>query len=153
MVTHAGTGIPVLIAAKDPAAVRLDGRRRIAGSKGAHMKRWFLLAAITASITAAATVSAHHGWSEYDADKPLQLSGTIQEAAYVQPHGWIRLKSGDKLWVVVLAPPARMESRGLGKDMLKVGGTASVYGYPHRTKREEMRAERITIGGKTTELR
>jgi hypothetical protein len=113
------------------------------------MKRWFLLAA----FAAAATASAHHGWSEYDLDKPLQLSGTIQEAAYVQPHGWIRLKSGDKLWVVVLAPPARMESRGLAKGMLTVGGTASVYGYPHRTKRDEMRAERITIGGKTTELR
>jgi hypothetical protein len=112
------------------------------------MKRWFLLAAF-----AATTASAHHGWSEYDADHPLQLSGTIQEAGYVQPHGWVRLKSGDKTWVVVLAPPGRMESRGLSKDMLTVGGKASVYGYPHRTKADEMRAERITIAGKTTELR
>jgi hypothetical protein len=46
-----------------------------------------------------------------------------------------------------------MESRGLAKDMLNVGASASVYGYPHRTKGEEMRAERITIAGKTTELR
>jgi hypothetical protein len=37
--------------------------------------------------------------------------------------------------------------------MLTIGGTASVYGYPHRTKTDEMRAERITVGGKTTELR
>jgi hypothetical protein len=112
------------------------------------MKRWFLLAAF-----AATTASAHHGWSEYDAGKPLQLSGTIQEAGYVQPHGWIRLKSGGKTWLVVLAPPGRMESRGLAKDMLAVGASASVYGYPHRTKADEMRAERITIGGKLTELR
>ncbi|MFC5547527.1 DUF6152 family protein [Massilia aerilata] len=47
------------------------------------MKRWFLLAA----LAAAATASAHHGGSEYQADKPLQLTGTIQEAGYVQPHG------------------------------------------------------------------
>jgi hypothetical protein len=112
------------------------------------MKRWVLLAAF-----AATTASAHHGWSEYDAGKPLQLSGTIQEAGYVQPHGWIRLKSGGKTWLVVLAPPGRMESRGLAKDMLAVGASASVYGYPHRTKADEMRAERITIGGKVTELR
>jgi hypothetical protein len=46
-----------------------------------------------------------------------------------------------------------MESRGLARDMLTVGATASVYGYPHRTKSDEMRAERITIGGKTIELR
>jgi hypothetical protein len=112
------------------------------------MKRWFLLAAF-----AATTASAHHGWSEYDARKPLQLSGTIQETGYVQPHGWVRLKSGGKTWTVVLAPPGRMESRGLSKDMLNVGATASVYGYPHRSKADEMRAERITIGNKTTELR
>jgi len=96
---------------------------------------------------------AHHGWSEYDAGKPLQLSGTIQQAGYVQPHGSIRLKSGGKTWLMVLAPPGRMESRGLAKDMLAVGASASVYGYPHRTRGDEMRAERITIGGKVTELR
>jgi hypothetical protein len=112
------------------------------------VKRWFLLAAF-----AAATASAHHGWSEYDTDKPLRLSGTIQEAGYAQPHGWIRLKSGDKTWVVVLAPPGRMETRGLTKEMLTVGGNAGVYGYPHRTKPDEMRAERITVADKTIELR
>jgi hypothetical protein len=53
----------------------------------------------------------------------------------------------------VLAPPSRMDARGLSKDMLKVGATASVEGYPSRVKPEEMRAERITVAGKTVELR
>jgi hypothetical protein len=46
-----------------------------------------------------------------------------------------------------------MEFRGLGKEMLAPGGTASVEGYPNRNKPDELRAERITIQGKTTELR
>jgi hypothetical protein len=46
-----------------------------------------------------------------------------------------------------------MERRGLAKSELVAGQTAMVYGYPHRGKSDEMRAERITIGGKTTELR
>lgn len=112
------------------------------------MKRLLMLAALVA-----ASASAHHGWTEYNADKPLQLSGTIQEASYVQPHGLIRLKTAGQTWNVVLAPPYRMENRGLTRDRLVVGQQASVYGYPHRTKADEMRAERITIGGKTTELR
>jgi hypothetical protein len=112
------------------------------------MKRWFLLAAMVAT-----TASAHHGWSEYDADKPLQLSGTVQQAGYQNPHGFVQLKTADKTWHVVLAPPSRMESRGLAKSDLVAGQNATVYGYPHRSKRDEMRAERITIGGKTTELR
>ena len=53
----------------------------------------------------------------------------------------------------MLAPPSRMENRGLSKDMLKVGATATVEGYANRNKPEEMRAERITVAGKTTELR
>ena len=46
-----------------------------------------------------------------------------------------------------------MENRGLQKDMLNSGGKATVYGYPNRNKPDELRAERITIGDKTTELR
>jgi hypothetical protein len=58
-----------------------------------------------------------------------------------------------KVWLVVLAPPSRMSNRGLSQEMLKVGTTATVVGYPHREKADEMRAERITIDGKTVELR
>jgi hypothetical protein len=37
--------------------------------------------------------------------------------------------------------------------MLKPGATVTLEGYPNRDKPEEMRAERITVGGKTVELR
>lgn len=97
--------------------------------------------------------SAHHGWSEYNADKPLEVSGTIEESGYIHPHGYVRLMAGDKTWLVVLAPPSRMENRGLAPTMLAKGTTASVLGYQNRNKPDEMRAERITISGKTTELR
>jgi hypothetical protein len=112
------------------------------------MKRWFLLAALTAT-----SALAHHGWSEYDANRPLNLTGTIESSSYTQPHGHLRLKTGDGSWDVVLAPPGRMESRGLDKSMLAPGQHAVVYGYPHRSVSDEMRAERITIGDKTVELR
>jgi hypothetical protein len=46
-----------------------------------------------------------------------------------------------------------MDRRGLAQDMLKPGTTATLEGYPNRSKPEEMRAERITVGGKTIELR
>jgi hypothetical protein len=37
--------------------------------------------------------------------------------------------------------------------MLKPGNQATVVGYPNRGRPDEMRAERITIDGKTVELR
>jgi hypothetical protein len=65
----------------------------------------------------------------------------------------VKLEVPAKVWLVVLAPPSRMENRGLPRTMLQPGTTATVVGYPHRTESDEMRAERITINGKTVELR
>ena len=69
------------------------------------------------------------------------------------PHGGVQLETPDKTWKVVLAPPSRMENRGLTRPMLAPGTPATVVGYPSREHPDEMRAERITIGDKTTELR
>lgn len=116
------------------------------------MKR--LLGALGFStLLVASTVFAHHGWSEYDSSKPLQLNGTIEESGYSHPHGFIRLKTDDKTWSVVLAPPSRMENRGLSREMLSVGKRATVLGYQNRNNPDELRAERITVDNKTTELR
>ena len=98
-------------------------------------------------------VGAHHGWSGYDATKEMTLTGTIKEAGYEHPHGHVRLEVPGRLWLVVLALPTRMESRGLPAAKLRVGGKATVVGYPHRSNEDEMRAERITIEGATVELR
>ena len=98
-------------------------------------------------------VSGHHGWSEYDTTKALKLTGKIVESGYEHPHGHIRFEAPGKTWMVTLAPPSRMENRGLPREWLKAGATATVEGYPNRNKPEEMRAERIIINGKTIELR
>jgi hypothetical protein len=112
-------------------------------------RRITLLAALAAPLLALA----HHGWSGYDSSTPLKVAGTIHEAGYEHPHGYIRLEAPGKTWLVVLAPPSRMENRGLPPAMLKAGVAAQVEGYPNRTDAQEMRAERITINGKTVELR
>jgi hypothetical protein len=95
----------------------------------------------------------HHGWSSYDQTKVLNFKGEILEYSYDNPHGMLKFKVDDKTWTVVLAPPSRMVSRGLEENMLKKGTKATVVGYPHLETKDEMRAERITIGEKTTELR
>src|SRR6476620_9544481 len=105
------------------------------------------------ALFVAANAAAHHGWSEYDANRPLRLEGVIQESGYTHPHGFVTLKTADKTWTAGLAPPTRMENRGLAKDMLNPSGSATVVGDPNRDKPEEMRAERIVIGDKTIELR
>lgn len=111
-----------------------------------------LFGAAACMIALAGTALAHHGWAGYS-DEIQKLSGTIEQASYTNPHGSIQLKTTDKTWEVVLAPPSRMTSRGLTEEMLKVGTTATVEGYQSKIDENEVRAERISVAGKTVELR
>lgn len=96
--------------------------------------------------------SAHHGWSGYESEL-LKVNGVIEQSSYANPHGSIQLKTPEKTWLVVLAPTSRMANRGLTAEMLKTGVKVTVEGYQNTTDAKEMRAERITVDGKTVELR
>jgi hypothetical protein len=109
--------------------------------------------AFIAAAALALPAAAHHGWSEYDSAQTLTLTGTIKDSGYEHPHGHVSLVTPGKTWHAVLAPPTRMENRGLPRDALKPGNTVTLVGYPNRNKPDEMRAERITFQGKTVELR
>jgi Family of unknown function (DUF6152) len=101
----------------------------------------------------AGSASAHHGWSEYDESKRATLTGTIRELHFGNPHVTILLETPDKVLSVMLASPARLKSRGVTEEMLGVGQTVTVEGLPHKSKQDEFRAERMTVGETTAELR
>ncbi|SRR5690606_7306028 len=109
--------------------------------------------ALAATLLAGGAAVAHHGWGSYDSSQPLRLDGTIEQASFENPHGTLELRASDKTWHVILAPPSRMRNRGLSAEMLAPGTAATVEGYPHKSDPAEMRAERITIDGRTIELR
>jgi len=104
-------------------------------------------------VLAAAPAMAHHGWSTYDAANLLVLSAPILEATYAYPHGEVVIEAEGKRWHVVLAPPSRMERRGLAAADLTVGKSITVEGYPSTVHDGEMRAERVTLDGRTIEMR
>ena len=124
-----------------------------------------LAAAAALFAVAVGGASAHHGWSGYDSNTFLVLTGVIQELEYANPHVTIKLEVPPEpeedgsivdpplLVTAVLAPPFRSESRGLRPEMLQVGTAATVEGYPSRLDVAEMRAERITVYDLTVELR
>jgi hypothetical protein len=98
-------------------------------------------------------VIAHHGWGSYDAAHPITVAGPIESLKYENPHALMTVKAPDKVWTVTLAPTSRMQSRGAPAEFVAVGKLVSAYGYPSTVDKAEMRAERITIDGKTVELR
>jgi hypothetical protein len=111
------------------------------------------LFAMAAAGLPAGAAHAHHGWSGYDQSKTVRLSGRVQASAWGNPHGTLELTDGAKRWRVILAPTARMQTRGLAEGDIAVGKTVRVEGYANTGDAGELRAERIIVGDKTVELR
>lgn len=105
------------------------------------------------AIALAGPATAHHGWGSYDAANPVTVTGPITVSKFESPHATIAMGGGDKVWTVVLAPPFRMANRGATAEVVAVGKTVTAFGYPSTVEKDEMRAERITVDGKTYELR
>ena len=55
------------------------------------MKRRHILQLFAGALLAA-PVLAHHGWSSFDQDKPLYLSGTLTEVRWQNPHAEAKLR-------------------------------------------------------------
>jgi hypothetical protein len=100
-----------------------------------------------------AAVLAHHGWGSYEASKPITVTGPIATSKYENPHATITVKAADKVWTVTLAPISRMQSRGAPADFVAIGKIVKAEGYASKAEPGEMRAERITVDGKTVEMR
>ncbi len=47
---------------------------------------------LTVGALFAAPVLAHHGWSSFDQDKPLYLSGTLTQVRWQNPHAEVMLR-------------------------------------------------------------
>lgn len=114
------------------------------------MLRTVLLLALAVAVGPAA---AHHGWGNYDAANPVTISGQIATVQYANPHAHMTVRASDKTWTVTLAPVSRMRARGATEKLVAVGKTVTAMGYRSRSDPDEIRAERITIDGKTVEMR
>ena len=83
--------------------------------------------------------------------KPSRLRADL-DLKFEKPHATVTVRASDKTWTR-RAPTSRMISRGATQSAVAVGNDISAYGYPSTVEKDEMRAERITINGKTYEMR
>lgn len=111
------------------------------------------LAIASIIVLTSAAAFAQRGWESYDAGHPVTVEGLILVSTFEDPQATISVKGADKIWTVTLAPVSQMIERGVKADLVAVGKKVSAYGYPSKIEMNEMRAERISMDGKTYELR
>ena len=87
------------------------------------------------SVLAAIPASAHHAFAaEYDAKRPVNLTGTVTKMEWINPHAWVHIdvKKDDGTvdsWMVEFGTPNTLLRRGFTKDSLKAGTVIKVDGY------------------------
>ncbi len=100
------------------------------------MKAKLTIAAFAAGLLLAAVpVMAHHSFAaEYDAQKPVKMTGTVTQMEWINPHAWIHMdvkKPDGKVesWMVEAGAPNALLRRGFNKNSLLPGTVITVEGY------------------------
>jgi hypothetical protein len=125
---------------------------RLRRSSRAH--RVTLLATVAGLGLAAAALPtlAHHAFAaEYDGDKPIDLSGVVTKARWVNPHSWLYfdVKGSDAAvtnWGVELGAPNALAGKGLQKTDLQAGAAIHVKGYRAKNGGPYGYAVTVTLG-------
>ncbi len=90
---------------------------------------------VCAMVGTAVPVTAHHAFAaEFDADSPVEFSGTVTKVEWVNPHVWIHLDvtrddGTMEGWAFEAGTPNVLFRRGFTRDSLLPGTDISVDGY------------------------
>ena len=85
-------------------------------------------------VATATPLIAHHSFAaEFDADKPVKLSGTVTKVEWENPHAWFYIDVKDSSgrvenWGLEMGSPNILIRAGWGKNTLKLGDAVSVEG-------------------------
>lgn len=104
-------------------------------SKATLSKSFLSVLAAGYLLASSSHVSAHHAFAaEFDADKPIDLKGTVTKIKWVNPHSWLYFDVTDTQghvtnWGVEFGAPNQLAKIGLKKADVAPGTAIRIRGY------------------------
>jgi hypothetical protein len=123
------------------------------GEKTMKLVRSVLAASLV--LWAAAPAAAHHSFAaQYDASKPVTLSGTVTKVEWTNPHArfYIDVKDADGKvvnWNLEIASPNYLKRAGWSSTSLKQGDEVTVEGSLARSGANMANASTVTFADGT----
>ncbi len=117
------------------------------------MKAYILGGLIVSGIVlTSGSVTAHHSFAaEFDANKPITLTGIVTKVEWTNPHVWfyINVKDGESgdvtNWGAEMGPPHGLQRRGWRRDTLKIGEEVTVSGSLAKNGSKRLNARTVTV--------
>ena len=107
-------------------------------------------------LTAAAVPSAHHSFAaEFDADKPVTLTGAVTKVEWGNPHIWVYMNVRDdhgamQPWQCEGGAPNTLTRNGWSKDSLKLDESITIDGFLAKDGSKTCNLRTVTLpNGKT----
>ena len=105
------------------------------------LQRLGLAGCVAAALSAAAPAYAHHSTAMFDMDKDVQITGTVKDFEWTQPHTWISFvvptaSGGMEEYGVEGMSPSYLGRNGWDKHTLSPGDKVTLTIHPLRDGRK-----------------
>ena len=112
-------------------------------------RRSVITIAVLAWLAGATVSQAHHSFAaEFDRDRTITVTGTVQKVEWTNPHARIYVEGKDEtgkmqVWDFELGPPNGLMRNGWNRNSLKQGHQVTVEGF--RSKQSDKVANARTV--------
>jgi len=116
------------------------------------MKAKLVAVVIAAGVLLTAkTTDAHHAFSaEFDANKPVNLTGKVTKVEWTNPHAWFYMDVADASgkvtnWAFEMGAPNGLLREGWTRNSMKIGETVTVAGSRAKDGSAIANAQTVTL--------